>query len=132
MSNFFPLYIFCTNGTCKYDHIDRESEIDLPPLFLEKATLIFALNIYDTHTHKEYVTYYDWIFALVAKMTIVRMVLSIATFNGWSLYQMDLKNVFLRGDLTCSYIPRCWNILVSGEDHCCRISNFKLFQTCWF
>jgi len=50
LTSFFRLYIFCTNGTCKYDHIDRESEIDLPPLFLEKATLIFALNIYDTHT----------------------------------------------------------------------------------
>lgn len=27
-------------------------------------------------------------------------VISIADFNGWSLYQMDVKNALLNGDLT--------------------------------
>jgi hypothetical protein len=43
---------------------------------------------------------YDETFAPVAKMTVVRTILSIAASNEWSLHQMDVKNVFLHGDLT--------------------------------
>jgi len=43
---------------------------------------------------------YDETFALVAKMTTVITVLSIATSKGWSLHQIDVKNVFLDGELT--------------------------------
>ena len=32
-------------------------------------------------------------------MTIVHMVISIATSQGWPLHQMDVKNVFLQSDL---------------------------------
>ncbi|CAJ2634510.1 unnamed protein product [Trifolium pratense] len=41
----------------------------------------------------------DETFAPVAKMTPVRMVISIAASSGWSLHQMDVKNAFLHGDL---------------------------------
>jgi hypothetical protein len=33
------------------------------------------------------------------KLTILQVVLSIAINHGWSLYQMDVKNAFLHGDL---------------------------------
>ena len=33
-------------------------------------------------------------------MTTTRTILSLSTTNGWSLHQMDVKNVFLHGDLT--------------------------------
>jgi len=36
---------------------------------------------------------------LVAKMTIVRTIIAMAVVKGWSLHQMDVKNVFLHGDL---------------------------------
>lgn len=44
----------------------------------------------------------EWIketFALVAKMNSVRVLLSIAINFGWFLYQMNVKNAFLHGEL---------------------------------
>ena len=38
-------------------------------------------------------------FALVEKMNTVRVLLSLATRNNWSLHQMDMKNAFLNGEL---------------------------------
>eukprot|EP00268_Persea_americana_P046415 TRINITY_DN47812_c0_g1_i1.p1 TRINITY_DN47812_c0_g1~~TRINITY_DN47812_c0_g1_i1.p1 ORF type:complete len:104 (+),score=22.25 TRINITY_DN47812_c0_g1_i1:176-487(+) len=38
-------------------------------------------------------------FAPVAKMTCVRTILAIAASHSWPLYQMDMKNAFLHGDL---------------------------------
>jgi len=32
-------------------------------------------------------------------MIIVKVIISMATTKGWSLHQMDVKNVFLHGDL---------------------------------
>jgi len=39
-------------------------------------------------------------FTLVAKMTTTRTMLSLSTSKGWSLHQMDVKNVFLHGEQT--------------------------------
>jgi hypothetical protein len=42
---------------------------------------------------------YEETYSLVAKMTIVRAIITRATTKGWSLHQMDVKNVFIHGDL---------------------------------
>ena len=39
------------------------------------------------------------IFAPVAKLHTIRIVLSVATNLGWDLWQMDMKNAFLEGEL---------------------------------
>jgi hypothetical protein len=42
---------------------------------------------------------YDEIFTLVTKMSTVRTLISCAVNFGWPLHQLDVKNVFLHGDL---------------------------------
>lgn len=42
---------------------------------------------------------YEETFAPVAKLTTVRLILAIAASQSWPLYQMDVKNSFLHGDL---------------------------------
>jgi Reverse transcriptase (RNA-dependent DNA polymerase) len=42
---------------------------------------------------------YDETFAPVAKMSTVRTLISLVANGGWKLYQLDVKNVFLHGDL---------------------------------
>lgn len=42
---------------------------------------------------------YQQTFALVAKINSVRVLISLATNQGWPLLQFDVKNVFLYGDL---------------------------------
>jgi Reverse transcriptase (RNA-dependent DNA polymerase) len=52
---------------------------------------------------KEYTQTYDIdyheTFALVAKMNTVIILLSVAINSDWKLYQMDVKNIFLQGNL---------------------------------
>ena len=44
------------------------------------------------------VDYYDT-FSPVAKMTYVRLFISLTATYNWDLHQLDIKNVFLHGDL---------------------------------
>jgi len=42
---------------------------------------------------------YEETYSPVAKMTILRAIIAMAAPKGWSLHQMDVKNVFLHGEL---------------------------------
>jgi hypothetical protein len=42
---------------------------------------------------------YEETYNLIAKMTTVRAIIIMLVAKGWSLHQMDVKNVFLHGDL---------------------------------
>ena len=42
---------------------------------------------------------YDEIFASVAKMTTVQVLLDVTVVKGWHLHQRDVRNVFLQGKL---------------------------------
>ena len=42
---------------------------------------------------------YTEIFATVARMDTVRMIIAFAAQKGWKLYQLDVKSTFLHGEL---------------------------------
>ena len=42
---------------------------------------------------------YSETFALVSKLNLVRVVISIVANMGWPLFQLDVKNAFLHGEL---------------------------------
>jgi hypothetical protein len=42
---------------------------------------------------------YEETYSPIAKMTIVKAIIAMAAAKRWSLHQMDVKNVFLHGDL---------------------------------
>jgi hypothetical protein len=42
---------------------------------------------------------FDEVFALVARMESVRLLLALAAQEGWQVYHMDMKSAFLNGDL---------------------------------
>ncbi|GJV13211.1 ribonuclease H-like domain-containing protein [Tanacetum coccineum] len=51
---------------------------------------------------------YDETFSPMVKMVTVRCLISIDVMNGWSLYQLDINNAFLYGDLV-EDAPKQWN-----------------------
>ncbi len=42
---------------------------------------------------------YEETYSPIAKMTTIRAIITMAATKGWSLHQMDVKNVFLHKDL---------------------------------
>ena len=48
---------------------------------------------------QEYGIDYEETFAPVAHLTFIRCLIAVATIRCWPLYQMDVKNAFLNGDL---------------------------------
>ena len=43
---------------------------------------------------------YSDTFSPVAKLTSIRLFISLAVSHRWNLHQLDIKNVFLHGNLT--------------------------------
>lgn len=39
------------------------------------------------------------VYAPIARLGTIRLVIAIAKFNGWSVYQMDVKSAFFNGPL---------------------------------
>lgn len=50
------------------------------------------------YTQQEEIDYLET-FSLVAKLTSVKVFLSLVAIHGWSLSQLDVNNAFLHGDL---------------------------------
>ena len=66
-------------------------------------TQIYGSDCYDT-------------FSPVAKMATVRLLLSMVVMRSWLLYQLDIKNAFLYGDLTDEvYMEQPLGFVTQGE-----------------
>ena len=66
--------------------------------------------------------YYD-IFSLVAKIASDRLLLCMAAICSWPLFQFDMKNAFLLGDLTEEvYMEQPSGFVAQGEsDLVCKL-----------
>ena len=59
--------------------------------------------------------YYDT-FSPVAKMASIRILFSMAAMRSWPLYQLDIKNAFLHGDLAEEvYMEQPLGFVTQGE-----------------
>nr|CAN77868.1 hypothetical protein VITISV_001383 [Vitis vinifera] len=86
---------------------------------------------------KEYSVNYEETFAPVAKMTIVRTILTLAASSDWPLHHMDVKNVFLHGDLKeCIYMKPPSGLFPSPTSHVCKLRcslyGLKQAPRAWF
>ena len=81
---------------------------------------------------------YSNTFSPIAKMTYVRLFISLATTHNWDLHQLDIKNVFLHGDLQDEvYMEQPPGLVAQGEiEKVCRLrkSLYGLKQSphAWF
>jgi hypothetical protein len=86
---------------------------------------------------QEYGFDYEETFAPVAKITIVRTILAIAASKAWPLHQMDVKNVFLHGDLKEEiYMKLPPGMSTTASDEVCKLRRslygLKQAPRAWF
>ena len=62
-------------------------------------------------------------FSLVAKLSTICVLLTLATVNGWGLLQLDINNAFLNGQLSEEiYMDLPLGYLSKGENEICRLN----------
>lgn len=60
---------------------------------------------------------FDEVFAPVARMETIRILLALGAHKGWPIYQLDVKSAFLNGDLQEEvYVSQPQGFVVQGEE----------------
>jgi hypothetical protein len=72
---------------------------------------------------QQYEVDYEDVFALIARMEIVRLMISLAAQKRWKIFQMDVKSAFLNGNLEeVVYVEQPAGFVVKGEEEkVCRL-----------
>jgi hypothetical protein len=61
---------------------------------------------------------YNEVFASVAQLDLVRLLIALATHEGWEVHHMDVKSTFLNGDLQEGvYIEQPTSFIIVGKEH---------------
>ena len=61
---------------------------------------------------------YDEVFAPVARMEAVRLLLTLAAHEGWEVHHMDVKTAFLNGDLQEEvFVEQAPGFAQKGQEH---------------
>lgn len=67
---------------------------------------------------QEYGVDYEEVYALVARMDTVRMILALAAQRGWCVFQLDVKSAFLHGKLAENvYVEQPRGYEIKNEEH---------------
>ena len=79
-------------------------------LIAKRYTQVYDSNYYDT-------------FSPIVKIASIRLLLSMAAMQSWTLYQLDFKNAFLHGDLVEEvYMEQPPRFVAQGESRLvCRL-----------
>ena len=84
----------------------------------------------------EYGIAYEETFAPVARISSVRVLLAVAVTNKWDIFQMDVKNAFLNGDLSEEiYMQPPLGLFVESNKVChlqCALYDLKQAPWAWF
>jgi hypothetical protein len=59
---------------------------------------------------------FEEVFALVARMELVRLILAVAAHEGWPIHHVDIKSAFLNGELEEDVYVRQPSGFVAGEE----------------
>jgi hypothetical protein len=61
---------------------------------------------------------YDEVFASVARLDSVLLLIALVTHEGWEVHHKDVKSVFLNGDLSEEvYIEQSVSFIIAGKEH---------------
>jgi len=61
---------------------------------------------------------YDEVFAPVARLDSVRLLIALAAHEGWEVHHMDVKSAFLNGDLQEEvYVEQPAGFVITGKEH---------------
>lgn len=74
---------------------------------------------------------FDEVFAPVARLESVRLLLALVAHEGWSVHHMDVKSAFLNGVLEEVYVSQPPGFIVTGQDSkvlCLKKALYGLLQ----